>query len=162
MTKQEFIQEAALRLITANTEVPVSFVAELAKELADEIFKEGEQPVEEPQQEQPKEKPKTTASQYFYQPISTLVNEVDRLDREEIIRIKNDFKAKHGHELKTKSKIGYGARLKTTCTIHLHISTVGELLSLGRINFYGHYVVGQRTIQLIDQALFNLYGITEW
>ena len=151
-----------MRLITANTESPVSFVAELAKELADEIFKEEEQSVEEPQQEQPKEEPKTTASQYFYQPISTLVNEVDRLDREEIIRINNDFEAKHGRKLKRRSRMGYGARLKSTCSLHLHINTVGEMLAIGRINFHGHYTIGGHTIELIDQALFNLYGITSW
>jgi hypothetical protein len=42
------------------------------------------------------------------------------------------------------------------------ISTIGELLGFGRLNFGRTLNVGKVVLGALDEALLNLYGINAW
>lgn len=139
MTKQEFIQEAALRLINALTEYTMQEVAMYAKQLADEVYgKEKEEP----------EIP------YSDEPISNLIREIDRIDEEQK-KIHNEFSrwkyTKKGH-----------AKIAQHACERENINSIAELLAFGRYHFLGIHNVGPMVVNSIDEALENLYNIKSW
>ena len=77
MTKQEFIQEAALRVIGSPSATPQA-ITDFAMELADRIYGE-----DEPEPEIP----------YSDEPISNLIREIDRMDIEERDRKKAEARS---------------------------------------------------------------------
>ena len=56
---------------------------------------------------------------------------------------------------------GYGAKLEKVFAAH-HISTVGDLLRIGRSAFRQYQAVGVGSIGSIDRALSDLYDIKGW
>ena len=56
---------------------------------------------------------------------------------------------------------GYGIRIQNILHAN-NITTVGDLLREGRINFLRFRDVGRGSITRIDDALYELYGIKGW
>lgn len=143
MTRQEFIQEAALRLISAMNEYTITEVASWAKELAKEIYGEEEEEPEIP---------------YSNEPISAVIKEIDRMDCEE--RDANNAKLPLGTPWRY-NKRGH-ARIAQTACERESILTVAGLLAFGRSDFLGIYNIGPKVIKSVDKALENLYNIQKW
>lgn len=138
MTKQEFIQEAALRLIS-RPDMPLADIAGAARELADQLF---------PGTTSQKGNPETDS-------IAVLLKEVKRVEDQEV------------NEQKKRCN-GYGQRGGLDIRLHNffisknNIETVGDLLRHGRRELQKGRNIGPHTVECVDQALQNLYDITEW
>lgn len=139
MTKQEFIQEAALRCISKD--VSYITVASYARSLADEIYGDDEEP-------QPEEEDFRSA------PVLKVAEEMNRLDE---LRTKERIE-KYGC---TSRKSGLHYSFLKACD-YSEIKTVGNLLDCGSIGFSKSYNVGNVCVKLIGEALKNLYGIKAW
>lgn len=79
-------------------------------------------------------------------PIVKVINEIERIEKEE-------FAGRH--------KIGYSARVHTTCK-SCDLMTVGDLLDIGYRYFCKMRNMGKSSANYVTKALENLYGITEW
>ena len=153
MTKQEFIQEAALRMIAAS-DVRYSVLeekAKMARILADEVYKEEEQPAEP-------EKPSDSLDK---ESVNKVADEIARLEAEDVV-LKNDKLGSKVHK-----KAGLDIRFLTVCRAQYSsydscISTVKELVDCGRVAFARRKNMGPLTMKYVDKALENLYGITSW
>ena len=55
---------------------------------------------------------------------------------------------------------GIGTMLETVCNIN-NINTVGDLIRIGRRDFSRYRLVGKKSIEAIDDALYEL-GATAW
>ena len=141
MTKQEFIQEAALRMTFLLPERRVSEIADLARGLANSIYDE-----EEPE-------PELTPNPRDFDPVEKILQEVERMDEE-------DDRIEEGRAYKIQKK-GFVERLRTAFRAN-DITTLGELLNLGRRNFSKTRSIGELSCAIIDRALDNLYNIKEW
>ena len=143
MTKNEFIQEAALRLLNSRIAFTTKETAEYARALADQIYGEDE---EEP------------VIPYSNEPISNLIREIDRMDEEE--------KAARNEQLSPGTRWRYNkkghARIAQTACESESIETVAGLLAFGRYNFLHLYNMGPIVIASVDKALMNLYNIKTW
>ena len=144
MTKQEFIQEAALRLIGSHSATPQG-ITDFAMELADRIYGE-----DEPEPEIP----------YSDEPISNLIREIDRMDIEERDRKKAEARSQ-GHYRWSYSKKGHAKIVETACR-RVSIKTVADLLAFGKYNFLGIHNMGPLATASVDKALENLYNIKSW
>lgn len=155
MTKQEFIQEAALRLITAGT--CIEFIASAAKQVADEVWKvvDEEQPAE----------PERPATSPESESVLVVANEIKRLEQEAIGK-KNREALEKGWLYVRNQRSGLDIRFLNVCAgnwdSEIKISTVKELLDCGRRGFSRRKNMGPNTLHLVDQALANLYNITVW
>ena len=145
MTKNDFMLEVALRLITARPDLSMGEIADLASDLAGEFFHEEDQP-----------EPETP---YINEPISVVIKEIDRIDIEERDKKNEDARAL-GHRW-SYSKCGHAAIVRTACNRE-SIETVAGLLAFGRDNFLGIYNVGKKVLVSVDKALENLYDIKNW
>ena len=143
MTRQEFIQEAALRMTFLLPERRVSEIADLARGLANSIYDE-----EEPE-------PELTPNPRDFDPVEKILQEAERIDEEE-----TRGRIEEGRAYKIQKK-GYVERLRTAFRIN-GITTLGELLNLGRRNFSKTRSIGELSCAIIDKALDNLYNIKEW
>ena len=153
MTKQEFIQEAALRLITAwpNCCDMAKDIPDTARALADELYKEEEQEAEP-------EKPSDSLDK---ESVNKVADEIARLEAEDVV-LKNDKLGSKVHK-----KAGLDIRFLTVCRAQYSsyescISTVKELVDCGRVAFARRKNMGPLTLRYVDKALENLYGITSW
>lgn len=150
MTKQEFIQKAALTILDnqACEGVSPTAIAVFTRELADEVWKQFE---EEKQPEEPKEQTEYLYNEY----IETLEEKIEMLEYDKLERLR-----KKNHPWKYK-KSGYSARFASVCKGE-EIHTVGQLLNMGREYFSQLRHVGPKLLELIDQALNELYNIKTW
>ena len=139
MNKKEFIIEAALRMVSQG--MPVHNIPQAARQLADELYPEA--PIHHG-------KPDTDS-------IEVLLKEVERLENEKV----NEQKERHRDMNWTFQRSGFAVRLHKVFESE-DIHTVGDLLQRGRREFLKMRNVGKTSVELIDQALANLYNITTW
>lgn len=160
MTKNEFIKEAALRLLTTwvcnTTNFNSKDVASCAKQLADEVWMQ----FDEEQQEDP-EAPTPLPHDVN---ISVLADEMERIEKR-CIEEKNEDNRNRGLTWRYQIS-GVRARFTNICNDtsmgRKEIRTVADLMEEGKANFMRRYNVGHKTIELIDKALENLYYIKSW
>ena len=152
MTKDEFLQEAALRLITARPEAPMGEIADLARDLAGEFFHENES-------DKAKEAIKDLGVLVGDDPISVLISEIDRLDEEEKRQLTEKAKTRGWNTKYQKS--GYAERVGKLCN-RLGYYYVTGFVCMGRSSFRKERQIGEKCAEIVDKALLNLYGIKSW
>lgn len=162
MTKNEFIQEAALRLITAWSDAgsfTTEELAQAAKQIADNVWEQFDDDKPE----------KSDEPAYNSDTVQVLMKEIARIEKEEIDeknRKSREDAAKHGWCCYTYQSSGADVRFVNICRderrCQVRIDTIGELISCGRNNFSRRLGVGKKTLELIDKTLENLYNIKTW
>lgn len=152
MTKQEFIQEATLRLISARPDYLMQEIAELAVKLAGYIYPE------EKVQEQKQQDNGGHFSKYSDN-IKTLIDELARIDSEYVQQQYEDAK-KRGMNWKFQ-KSGFAMKVSHACDMN-NIKTVYDLMEFGRKNFISQRYIGDKCTNAVDKALKNLYNIRKW
>ena len=157
MTKNEFIQEAALRLITAwaGCSFTSENVADAAKQIADEVWKLFD---EQPATGGSPAEAEVLEAFPDNEPIQTLAKEIARLETLEL-------QAKRAHNNTTYyQKVGLDIRFLNVCKFGCvrEIDTVKDLIDFGRHEFSRLRNIGPHTMKLVDQALENLYNIKSW
>lgn len=136
MTKQEFIEKAVLRLITA-TSLSCNEVVQRASEVASLMY------------DDEKENEGTTAGKdYMNESLAALFKEIDRLD---VLSNKNS---------KVKSR-GYAKRFSRVCSSWC-INTIKDLLQVGSYNLRDARNMGAANLAIVGEALYSLYGIDKW
>ena len=157
MTKFEFIQEAALRILSACPEYPSGSIGDKAAELADEVWTHEDR--QEPAQEHEPEILKCFSNE---EPIKDLIDEVDRLDIVDKKRLTEEYRQRYSWSRNyTAQKSGYAVKLRNVCDKN-DIKTIPELLNFGRRKFAAQYCVGKKLCDAVDKALENLYDIKSW
>lgn len=177
MTKFEFIQEAALRLISVGAcEVEVhgqpgqsveQWVSGMAAAIADEVWKHG------PQEEETALKavePEVLTKVPDGESVNVVAKEIARLEREQI----EAMNEKHRKEAKEYGYVhrriyhisGLDTRFLAACirttTRQREIVTVKDLIDEGRSAVARRVNMGKKTMDLLDKALENLYNIKSW
>ena len=147
MTKQEFIQQAALILLQHKYGESVDYLADYVKNYADAIYELCGQ-----QQENPN--PEAMAGCAADEPIENLLREIDRLDGEELRQKREKYKGYF-------QKNGYATKVRNICE-HYGFIHVHNLIGFGRGAFKRERFVGEYCCAVVDQALKNLYNITSW
>lgn len=66
------------------------------------------------------------------------------------------------HLTKILWKKGYEMRFLNACRYSWNIETVGQLLEIGRKTFGKSMQIGKKTLEVVDEALLQLYGIKFW
>lgn len=146
MTKQEFIQEAVLRLLSLEVK-PIEEVGDYvnyATRLADAVFQEEAIVKEE-------------AMLQFSDPIQKLLDEIDRIDLEEAKKKIEEYRTT-GYSFRKVNKSGRSVRLSNIFNEH-KIKTIGDLLKMGRAELSRTRNVGSICVFRVCDALRNLYGI---
>lgn len=136
MTKQEFIEEAVLRLIT-ETSLSCNEVVHRAKEVAFLMY--DFEAVNEDA---------TAGKEYENESLAALFREVERLD----ILSNRNSKIK---------KRGYAKQFARVCR-YLDINTIKDLLKTGSYNLKDARSIGKANLAIVSEALYNLYGIDKW
>lgn len=151
MTKFEFVQEAALRILAANPTLGAVSIAKQANNIADEVWR-----IFDPA---PSKEGNHDADMAGFKEhsIQELITEVDRLDGANIEEIKQSYSGNY----RCPQKSGYAVRL-TSIFRHYNITTIGELLDVGKYDLRKYRGVGVLCIDLVGRALKNLYGIETW
>ena len=150
MTKQEFTQEAALRLISVRPSAPMCEILDLARNLADGIYADnGLQP--EPE--------RVVYGVDADEPIENLLREIDRLDAEGVRLKKAKGKAEGWGWNPQKS--GFAEKVRKTCR-WLGFENVPDLIIFGKNSFRKQSFIGEKCCNVVDEALKNLYNITSW
>lgn len=146
MTKFEFIQEAALRLITAKPDATMGQIADWATDLAGEFFHEYEQPTE----------PEVLTAFPDGESVQVVAKEIARLEALDV----EERKAKYRYG----QKGGLDVRFLGVCKYGTGygINTVKDLIAIGRDSFSRFHNMGPKTMRLLDKALDNLYNIKSW
>ena len=136
MTKQEFIEQAVLRLIT-QTSLTCNDVVHRASEVASLIY------------DDEKENEDTTAGKDFENDsLVALFKEVERLDI--LSNINSKIK-----------KRGYAKQFARVCR-YLDINTIKDLLQVGSYNLKDARGMGEANLAIVSEALYSLYGIDKW
>ena len=146
MTKNEFIQEAALRIVCFRRDLLMSEVYDAAVNLANCVFRLESESVVTPQN--------------ALSPISEICKELDRIDIEE----KKKEKARamdNGDRYWRGQKSGYAIKMQGVCRRE-GISTLQDLLAVGSVNFGKLFNVGYKLQEHVSIALKNLYDIDAW
>lgn len=136
MTKQEFIEQAVLRLIT-ETSLSCNEVVHRAKEVASLMY--DDEAVNEDA---------TAGKEYENESLAALFREVERLD----ILSNRNSKIK---------KRGYAKQFARVCR-YLDINTIKDLLKTGSYNLKDARSIGAANLAIVSEALYNLYGIDKW
>ena len=136
MNKQEFTQEAALRLIN-RPDLPLADIAGAARELADQLF---------PGIPAQKGNPETDS-------IEVLLREVGRVEEQ----FYDKWRGSGWRVQRSGAEVRLGNILRSR-----DVNTVGDLMRYGRRDFQKTRGIGPHTVACVDQAFQNLYGITEW
>lgn len=136
MTKQEFIEEAVLRLIT-ETSLSCNEVVHRAKEVAFLMY--DFEAVNEDA---------TAGKEYENESLVALFREVERLD---ILSNKNSKIEKRG----------YRKKFARVCNVY-EIETIKELLKIGSYGLKDARSMGAAILAIVSEALYNLYGIDKW
>ena len=156
MTKNEFIQEAALRIVSAWSscaEFTTGSVATAAKALADDVWEvmDSEEPAE----------PEVLEMVPDNEKVQTLAKEIARIERYEVEQ-KNAIKKNQGWHGRNYYQIsGADVRFLNVCH-HEGISTLGDMMRIGRQGFSRLRNMGPLTMELVDKAIENLYNIKSW
>lgn len=186
MTKFEFIQEAALRLISVGAGdngfyglIPAvltdpgtnqltigEYISGFAAEIADEVWK-----LEPKDEEQPKtEEPEMLTLIPAVDTVQVLANEIARLEKEQIAK-ENEIAANKGYKgwkgRPYRQASGADVRFLNCChgssfRNECSIDTVKGLVAYGRKNFGRRLNMGKLTLELVDKALLSLYNIKSW
>ena len=146
MTKEEFIQKAVLTLLANNSGGSAECITGFANELADAVY--GKENVVEK---------KLSQTGFENESINNVITEVDRIDQENTDKRKKEIKERGGYCHRCQ-KSGYAVRLQNALN-NLEIKTVGDLLSLGRTGLYYSLNVGKHGVDIVTDALYNLYKI---
>lgn len=136
MTKQEFIEQAVLRLIT-QTSLSCNEVVHRAKEVASLMY--DDEAVNEDA---------TAGKDFENESLAALFREVERLD---ILSNKNS---------KIKKR-GYSKQFARVCR-YLEINTIKDLLKTGSYNLKDARSIGEANMAIVSEALYSLYGIDKW
>lgn len=147
MTKQEFIQEAALRLISARPDALMCEIHELAVNLANCVY-EDKSAVPSDQAT-----PDHTVPDINEESIQILLKEVGRVE-DEFVKIemqRRRYAQRGGIDVRL-NNVFHGAG----------VNTVGDLLRMGSRNFLKMRDVGPKCLKFVSEALKNLYGIESW
>lgn len=141
MNKKVFIQEAALRLITARPDALMCEISELAVNLANCVYgtEDEEQPVEP-----------SAPVDVNAEPIEAILEEIRKVEQE--IVNASDHRVQVG---------GVDVRILNALKA-ADVKTVGDLLSLGSRNCAKLRTLGPKSVSHIGKALDNLYGIKTW
>ena len=152
MTKQEFIQEAALRLLCSHFAYTMDEVVQNARDLADEIYGK----------EDPSDlsRPAPTVSDPKADDIEVLVREIERVEEEHVSKHNREYQERTGYRGNFQ-KSGFAVRLRTVSAEN-GIRTVGDLLALGRYGFLKLPKVGKLCTEMVDETLGKLYNIKNW
>lgn len=157
MTKQEFIQEAALRILARDSESSMISIADYAAELAAEVWKRfGKEPEQH-------EEPEVLTAFAARDTVQVVAREIARLETE-FIEAENAKLKEKGHSYR-RQKSGADIRFLNCCSYDVgyqEINTVTDLIAYGRNNFICRRNIGRKTIKLVDKALGNLYNIKSW
>jgi hypothetical protein len=132
MKREEFLMEAALRLIAAKPEENMWEIASMANDLTDRIF--------ESVQQQEADSERWWSEEADKAPVNVIIGQIE----------KSSWRS-----------TGYGVRL-TRIFKDGNINTVGDLLRVGRHEFKRYRDVGGGSITRIDDALEELYNIQSW
>lgn len=136
MTKQEFIEQAVLRLITA-TSLTCNEVVHRASQVASLIY------------DNEKENENTTAGKDFeHESLAALLTEIEILD----IVSNRHSKVK---------KRGYAKTFARVCS-SWDINTIKDLLKVGSYTFKNARNIGAANLAIVNEALYSLYGINKW
>lgn len=166
MTKNEFIQEAALRTLSikfgCDNKIYAEPIAEFAKALADEVWKHLDNKAEvlggSPAEQQ------VLAMVPDNEKVQTLAKEIARIERYDIEQ-KNAIKKNQGWNGRNFYHIsGADVRFLNVCKFGCdrEIDTVKDLIDFGRHNFSRLRNMGPLTMELVDKAIENLYNIKSW
>ena len=136
MTKQEFIEQAVLRLIT-ETYLDFDEVVHRASEVASLMY--DDEAVSEDA---------TAGKDYENESLAALIREVDRLD---ILNNKNS---------KVKKR-GYAKTFARVCA-SWDINTIKDLLKVGSYRLKDARSMGATNLAIVSEALYSLYGIDKW
>lgn len=136
MTKQEFIEQAVLRLIT-ETSLSCNEVVHRASEVASLMY--DDEAVSEDA---------TAGKEYENESLAALFKEVERLD------ILSNRKSKI-------EKRGYAKQFARVCR-YLEINTIKDLLKIGSYNLKDARSMGDANMAIVSEALYSLYGIDKW
>lgn len=150
MTKQEFIQEAALRLLSSQLAYTMKEVTDNSRALADEIYGKDEE-----------QEPEILTAIPADEPITNLFFEIDRLDWEERMCRVDEYKVKYPKWKFRPQKSGYAERVRKICSV-LGIKQVINLIDFGRSKFRRQQNIGEKTIEIVNEALMNLYNVKSW
>lgn len=165
MTKNEFIQEAALRLISAWANAgsfTTEELAKAAKALADDVWKQFDDEAEVLSDSSADATPSSDAEVLAAfpdnEPIQTVAKEIARLETLELEAKRAHYKTSYYQSG------GLDIRFLNVCKRYdgPHIDTVKDLIDFGRHDFSDLRNIGPHTLKLIDQALDNLYNIKSW
>ena len=137
MTKQEFIEQAVLRLITKSSIMSCNEMVQLARECASLIYDDGKE-----------NKDATAGKDFENESLAALFREVERLD---ILSNKNS---------KIKKR-GYANTFSRVCASH-EINTIKDLLKVGSYRLKDARNMGAANLAIVSEALYNLYGIDKW
>ena len=136
MTKEEFIEQAVLRLITEPS-LNCNDVVKRASDVASLIY------------DDEKENEDTTAGKDFEnESLAALFKEVDRLD---VLSNKNS---------KVKRR-GYAKTFARVCS-SWDINTINDLLQVGSYKLRDARNIGAANLAIVGEALYSLYGIDKW
>ena len=136
MTKQEFIEEAVLRLIT-ETSLSCNEVVHRASEVASLMY--DDEAVNEDA---------TAGKDFENESLAALFKEIERLD---ILSNKNSKIEKRG----------YRKKFARVCR-YLEINTIKDLLKTGSYNLKDARSIGAANLAIVSEALYSLYGIDKW
>lgn len=136
MTKQEFIEQAVLRLIT-EASLSCNEVVKRASEVASLIY-----------DDEKKNEDTTAGKDYMNESLAALFKEVDRLD---VLSNKNS---------KVKRR-GYAKTFSRVCSSR-DINTIKDLLQVGSYNLRDARNIGAANLAIVGEALYSLYGIDKW
>ena len=144
MTKNEFMQEAALRAFGLEPYRNFDIIIKLSKDFTEAFFNATEQ----------QEQESASSDDYLSRSIQEVIDEVDRLDLK--------ASRKRGADILGRfSKAGYAKKINSFCDM-ISATTVGDLIKYGKNNAMESYRIGIGSIHIVDTALKNLYGIEEW
>lgn len=136
MTKQEFIEQAVLRLITA-TSLNCNEVVKRASDVASLIY-----------DDEKENEDTTTGKDFKNDGLVALFKEVDRLD---VLSNKNS---------KVKRR-GYAKTFARVCS-SWDINTIKDLLQVGSYKLRDARNIGAANLAIVGEALYSLYGIDKW
>jgi len=160
MTKLEFMQEAALRLVATRPDVDnMCIIVGWVKDLTKGIFNE-EEIIDADFEEEPRH---ILSIQDVVKDrgINELLEEIDKIETIDVQeRNVKQIKRTGRHDVYFQ-KGGYAKRIGNVFKEN-NIDTIGMLLGLNRNTFSKLYKVGKKSVGYIDKALYNLYGITNW
>jgi hypothetical protein len=154
MTKEEFIQQATLTILATKPNLPYQNMVVGACSLSELVYGKLDEIKENMCKAQD-----APANIYEKEGLGKLLLELDRIDVERRDKEKADY-LKNGWRWSAQ-KAGFMTKVNNACKVN-KITTIGELLGFGRLNFGRTLNVGKVVLAVLDEALLNLYGINAW